>query len=274
MRSLVQHLQRASGSGSQLLPDLHPSLAEATVRIRRGQLVMFTATAGGGKSLLALWYSVVRNPGRVLYFSMDTSLTDMTKRCAAMLSGMTVTEVEEAMEAGADDYVMDLVASTSERIKWCSRAKDMQDVDEEILAYAEMFGADPDLVIIDVLLNLGSSEEYAGAMNVMEELHALAHNRDVAVFVLHHNSDKRADTTQPSPRIDALNKVSQYPELMLSLALDQERQVMNVAAVKNRSGKADPAASNPVSIPVDLETMRIFLTQEEALAHRKRKEWS
>ena len=274
MRSLVQHLQRASGSGSQLLPDLHPALTEATVRIRRGQLVMFTATAGGGKSLLALWYSVVRNPGRVLYFSLDTSLTDMIKRTAAMLSGMTVTEVEEAMEAGADDYVMDLVASTSERIKWCSRAKDMQDVDEEILAYIEMFGADPDLVIIDVLLNLGSSEEYAGAMNVMEELHALAHNRDVAVFVLHHNSDKRADTTQPSPRIDALNKVSQYPELMLSLALDQERQVMNVAAVKNRSGKADPAASNPVSIPVDLETMRIFLTQEEALAHRKKKEWS
>lgn len=272
MRSLVQHLYRGSGS-SQLLPDLHPALAEATVKVRRGQMVMLTATAGGGKSMLALWYAVARNPGRVLYFSLDTSLADMTKRAAAMLSGMTVTEVEEALEAGADEYIADMVADLTPRIRWCSNARDMQDIDEEILAYVEAFGAMPDVVVIDVLLNLGSSEEWGGAMKVMEDLHALAHNKDVTVFVLHHNSDKRADSTRPAPRVDALLKVSQYPEVMLSLALDQERQQMNVAVVKNRSGKADPDAQRPVSLPVDLESMRIFLTEQEALAARKKKEW-
>jgi len=273
MRSLTQHLFRGQ-SGSQLLPDIHPTLAEATVRVRRGQMMMLTATAGGGKSLLALWYAAVRNPGRVLYYSLDTSLNDMVKRSAAMLSGMTWQEVEDALEAGADDYIGEIVAPMNERIRWCTKARDMQDIDEELQAYEEMYGALPDVIVIDVLLNLDGSEEWGGAMHVMEELHALAHERDVTVLVLHHNSDRRADTTRPSPRSDALFKVSQYPEVILSLALDQERQVMNISAVKNRSGKADPDAANPVSIPVDLESMRIFLSDQEALAARKRKEWT
>jgi RecA-family ATPase len=273
MRSLTQHLYRGTGT-SQLLPDIHPALAEATVRVRRGQMLMLTATAGGGKSLLALWYTAVRNPGRVLYFSLDTSLNDMVKRAAAMLSGMSVQEIEDALESGADDYVADIVAPINERIRWCTKARDMQDIDEEIQAYEEMYGALPDVIVIDVLLNLDGSEEWGGAMHVMEQLHALAHERDVTVLVLHHNSDKRADTTRPSPRSDALFKVSQYPEIMLSMALDQERQVMNISAVKNRSGRADPDAANPVTIPVDLESMRVFLTDQEALAFRKKKEWT
>lgn len=273
MRTLVQHLTKGA-SGSQLLPDMHPLLTEATVRIRRGQLVMLTAPSSGGKSMLALWYVVKRNPGRVLYFSLDTSLTDMLKRSAAIITGRSVQEIEDALEAGGDDWVEEIVTPLSERVRWCVNARDMQDVDEELLAYRELYGVNPDVVVVDVLLNLDASEDWGGIMRTAAELHALAHERDITVFALHHNADRRADQTLPSPKAEALMKISQYPETMLSLALDQAASVMRISPVKNRNGKGYPDASTYVTIPVDMESMRLFETDAEALAHKKRKEWS
>lgn len=273
MRTLTQHLYRGGGS-TKLLPDIHPLLTDATVRVRRGQMVMLTAPSGGGKSLLALWYVIKRRPGKVLYFSLDTSLSDMSNRAAGMMAGLPVADIEDALENGADEWVNDIISELNEDIRWCVNARDIRDVDEELEAYREVFGEDPDLVVIDVLLNLDASEEWQGMMRSVAELHALAHERDVTVFVLHHNSDKRADQSLPAPKSDALMKVSQYPELILSLALDPSTDVMRVAAVKNRSGKGYPDASTYVTLPIDLESMRIFDTEEEWLAFRKRKEWT
>lgn len=274
MKTLVQSM-RGKGASAPLLPDIHPALTDATVRVRRGQMMMITATPGGGKSLLALYYAVKRRPGRTLYFSLDTDITTMRNRTAAMLLGLTTEEVEMYSIAEEDGFIEDALDPLSAEIRWCTNARNMQDVDDEISAFAEAFGEWPDLVIIDVLLNLdGGGDDWAGSMQVMSDLHDLAHSREVAVMVLHHNAERRADQTTPAPRSDMIMKVAQFPEVVLSLALEPDMGELRIATVKNRSGKADPRANSYVSLPVDMSTMTIFDSLEERQHKQKMEEWA
>lgn len=267
---------RRSGASAPLLPDIHPVLAAETIRVRRGQMIMFTATPGGGKSLLALYYAVMCNPGRVLYFSLDTDLGTMRMRAAAMKSGLTVDEVEGILEQdGGEEFIEETLADLSENVRWCDDARDMADIDDELCAFVEMYGCYPDLIVLDVLLNIdGGGDDWSGSMKVMSELHALAHSKGPAIIVLHHNAERRADQTVPAPRGDMIQKVAQFPEVVLSLALAPQDRELRVAAVKNRSGKADPAAPTYVSLPVDLPRMSIYQTRQDLLLADKRGEWS
>lgn len=274
MKTLVQSM-RGKGASAPLLPDIHPLVADAGVRVRRGQMLMITATPGGGKSLLALHYCVKQHPGRVLYFSLDTDIHTMRQRTAAMLMGISTDEVEQFSVAGEDEYVERALDDLSSEIRWCTNARTMQDIDDELSAYSEVFGSMPDLVVIDVLLNLdGGGDDWSGSMQVMSDLHELAHAENVAVMVLHHNAERRTDQTTPAPRSEMIMKVAQYPEVVLSLALAPEENELRVAATKNRSGKADPKAESWVSLPVDLETMTIFNTKDELVRKHKMGEWT
>lgn len=275
MKTLIQDMRRG-GASAPLLPDLHPLLAAETIRVRRGQMIMLTATPGGGKSLLALHYCVSRNPGRVLYFSLDTDLGTMRMRAAAMKTGLTVDEIEGILEQeGGEDFIEDALAELSESVRWCDDARSMEDIDDEIQAFVEVYGCYPDLVVLDVLLNVDNGgEDWSGSMRVMGQLHSLAHSKGPAVMVLHHNAERRADQSVPAPRGDMIMKVAQYPEVVLSLALAPQERELRVSAVKNRSGKADPSAPTYISLPVDLPRMSVYDSKQEMHMAEKKQEWT
>ena len=58
-----------------------------------------------------------------------------------------------------------------------------------------------------------------------------------------------------------MGKVAQLPEVILTIALDPAENVFKVAGVKNRTGKADALARNPIELGVDLPKMHLFERQ-------------
>ena len=126
-------------------------------------------------------------------------------------------------------------------IQWVfDSSPSLDDVELELKAYQELYGRNPELIIIDNLMNVvaETDNEWAGLRAIMMELHDLARNTEACVMVLHHVSEasEYGDGTLPPPRRSIHGKVSQLPSLMLTLGYDPFNKVMKVAAVKNRFG--------------------------------------
>ena len=62
------------------------------------------------------------------------------------------------------------------------------------------------------------------------------------VVVLHHVSENDSKPRYPASRKALMGKVSQLPELILTVALDGDQ--FHIAAVKNRDGVSDPTAES------------------------------
>ena len=69
-----------------------------------------------------------------------------------------------------------------------------------------------------------------------------------------------------------MGKVNALPEMILTIAMDGPRY--HIAAVKNRDGRADPSAEDPVTVYVDPESMSLFNSLQELETAKKRREWT
>src|SRR5690606_26196678 len=112
----------------------------------------------------------------------------------------------------------------------------------ETMAFAEVHGDFPAVIVIDNLMNLvGQNEDEWGSMREhTKALHRLVRVTNASVFVLHHMGETTKDPRYPSPRSALQGKVAQLPEMILSLAMDSEFGELRAAVVKSRFGKQDP----------------------------------
>lgn len=261
MRSLVHALNRTRTSG-QPLPDRWRTFSANGIKFRKGQVHMVAGQPGSGKSLLALDY-VVNADVSALYFSADSDDATVVARVAAMRLGKKLDEVEEMMESSASVLIEDELAEL-DRIRFCfNPTPTLDDIDEELMAWNELYIDPPDVIIVDNLINVvceTTDNEWQGLRHLMGSMHELARQTMSALLVLHHTSEGEGKSNEPQARKSLMGKVAQLPELILTVALDPATSEYRVAAVKNRSGKADAAAQSWLTLYADLPKMTLTET--------------
>ena len=91
----------------------------------------------------------------------------------------------------------------------------------------------------------------------------MARAANCAIVVLHHtnegNERPKDDESMfmPPPRAKLTGKVSKSPEVVLTIACDEDNAIFRVAVVKNRSGRTDKHARYPLTWFADLSRMVI-----------------
>lgn len=233
-----------SGLGGEALPTVWTKLAAAGVVFRRGQLAMLAAAPNGGKSMVGLVMATQLNIP-TLYISADTDRHDTIIRTIACLSGQTLTAVEEGMEVAPEQYADYL--EKADNLSFCFEASpSLHDIEMELRAYVEVHGQLPHLIVIDNLMDVQMEDvdEFRGYRLILQGLHHLARDTGACVVVLHHINGDSDDGKVP-PRRSIQGKVSHKPELILTMAPVGDR-FLGIAVVKNRSGKSDPTAEQPI----------------------------
>jgi hypothetical protein len=238
MLSLTQAAAKST-SDYQLLPDLFPPLQAEGIRFRRGQMTMIAGAPNAGKSLIALWMAV-KMEVPTLYISADTDGYTTAIRSAAIITGHQVASVEEAFATGAG---REFYASELESVKHLqfdfSPSPTLDEIDLAIRAYAEAYGEYPHMIIVDNAMNVVSmqGDEWSGLREIAKAMHHIARETDAGVILLHHTSESEGRPYDPPARKAIQGKISQLPEMILTVALVPDTGEFRVACVKNRFSK-------------------------------------
>lgn len=249
------------------LKDVWPSLKDKHIQFRRGQVCMVAAAPNVGKSMFALVYALQAN-ARTLFFSADTDTTTVMMRAASHLSGHSQLTVESNLNTNSNWY-NDKFEKMS-NIQWVfDSSPSLDDIEEEIKAYIELYGAAPELIVIDNLMNIAaeSDNEWAGLRAIMMDLHDMARHTEACVMILHHVSEQTeyGQGQQPPARRAIQGKVSQLPSLIVTMGYDPYNKELLVAAVKNRFGPHSADGSMFASLKVDYSNCQI--TERNAAPH-------
>jgi len=191
----------------------------------------------------------------------------------------TVAEIKKLRTLDSDDprtlAMVDSLWDLSSQIRiQTNPAPSMDDIYEEVYSWIEMFGRCPALIVVDNLSNISAmhDNEWTGLRDGLRALHTLARETLSAVVVLHHTSESVGGPTKPAPMKATMGKVNALPEVILTIAMDGPRY--HIAAVKNRDGKADPYAEEPITVYVDPEGMALYNSYTELETAKKRREWT
>jgi hypothetical protein len=222
------------------------------MRVRQGQTSLTVAAPGAGKS--QLWANLahrLRVP--TLYWSADTDQLDATARTLAMWLGLEVTDVEAKLtsEAWRAD-LFERLGHRAEHVDWCFDSQiTPKGVGERLNAFAEVHGQYPKLVVLDNLSNAitDPTNEYAEVKQVMGGVQVLARQTMSHIAVLHHAKGTFDGGETPIPQSGGIQNPFKLPEL--GLTLFRRDNSMGVCIVKNRGGRSDPAARNPIFLPID-----------------------
>ncbi len=267
MLNLLQAVHSTSSSAKPL-PDVWAGLRQHGMRFRQSQLCLIAGQPNSGKSLMALVYAL-KTGVPTLYFSADTDPITQMFRTVAGLTGLPQQQVETYLDADAH-YFDPLLNERGSHIKWVfDPSPDIDAIELEILAYGEVYGMAPALIVIDNLMNCVSvtGEEWSGIRAIMSELHHVARKTGACVLALTHMSEAgTGDPKMPAPRRAILGKASQLPSMILSIAMNPEFQEFRVAAVKNRFGEHSADASNYVTLGIDASRVQIVDRDVQGMA--------
>lgn len=252
-------------NNAQLLPDLFPALANSGIRFRRGQVTMIAGQPNSGKSLLALFYAV-KSGVPTLYISADTDAYTTAIRSAAVITGNQVNTVEEAFVTGTGYEFYEDELNTLKHLRFdFDPSPTLDDIDLSIQAYGEAFGEYPHLLIIDNLLNIAAlhDNEWTGMRDIAKAMHHVARETDAAVFMLHHTTEAEGRPELPPSRKSIQGKISQLPEMILTVAMDHDTSEYRVACVKNRFAKNSAAGTDYVVLFADASRMTLYNDRQD-----------
>lgn len=272
MRTLGQVLEHQGPAGATL-PEILPSLTRRGIRLRRAQVALAAAQPNGGKSLFSLWYAISTQV-RCLYLSADTDPHTTMLRAAAIRTGMSIDQVEGLIEKDVSQVRSALAELNATRFSFDPNPG-LEDIELTVAAYEEAFGAYPELIVVDNLMNVlsGLDNEWQGMREVMSAMHTLARYTEACVLVLHHVSENDSKALYPAPRRAIQGKVSQLPELILTLAIEPASGIFRIACVKNRHGVHDASGEDYETVYVDASRMTLYDSQQEMQMAAKRREW-
>lgn len=258
MLNLLQAVH-STNSSAKPLPDVWKGLKNYGMRFRQSQLCLIAGQPNSGKSLMALVYAL-KSGVPTLYFSADTDPITQMFRTVAALSGLPQASVETYLDQDSH-YFDPMLAEKGSHIKWVfDPSPDMDAIEDEVLAYAEVYGTAPALIVIDNLMNCVSvtGEEWSGIRAIMSELHHVARKTGACVLALTHMSEQTGyEATTPAPRRAILGKASQLPSMILSIAMNPEYGELKVSAVKNRFGEHSADGTKYATLLVDPSRVQI-----------------
>jgi len=258
MLNLLQAVH-STNSSAKPLPDVWESLKSYGMRFRQSQLCLIAGQPNSGKSLMALVYAL-KSGVPTLYFSADTDPITQMFRTVAALSGIPQQQVETYLDQDSH-YFDPMLSEKGSHIKWVfDPSPDIDTIELEVLAYGEVYGMAPALVVIDNLMNCVSvtGEEWSGIRAIMSELHHVARKTGACVLALTHMSEQRDyEADKPAPRRAILGKASQLPSMILSIAMNPEYGELKVAAVKNRFGEHSADGTRYATLLIDPSRVQI-----------------
>lgn len=275
----MQRLQRLSPNklaASTPLPDVL-GLAKKFpgAYFRRGQTSLIAAEPNMGKSPLVRWMCVqwALQGLRVLYFSADSDEYTTWKSVASAVTGQPATYLIGSPKAKTSAALSRLGGRLSFVFE---TDPSYQDVMEECAAFFELWGAYPDVVVVDLLADVqGESEdEYAALRQHTQAFKRLARTTDSHVIMINHvnekeekeGRDKGPKRIVPPPRSQITGKINKKPEIVITLAYDPYARIMMVAVVKCRdSDGTDKSGSTYLQLRSDPERMQFFDLQHRRL---------
>jgi len=169
--------------------------------------------------------------------------------------------VAEALRGKGARYYADEIDATARHIRFVFESDPTYaDLELETLAFAEAFGAFPEVIVVDNLMNLvpETDNEWGGMREHTKALKRLTRVTGAAVFVLHHVNESTKDPRFPPPRRDIQGKASQLPEVIITLGADLPNGVLRMAAVKNRFASQDPSGETYREVVVDADRMQFY----------------
>jgi predicted ATP-dependent serine protease len=225
---------------------------------------MVAAAPNAGKSMFALVYAIQAKVP-TLFFSADTDVATVWLRAIAHVSGHSQQTVENQINHNPRFY--DGYVDKISHIQWAfDSSPNLDDIEDEIKAYIELYGISPELIVIDNLMNVvaETDNEWAGLRQIMMELHDMARKTEACVLVLHHVSEQSeyGPPSEPPPRRSIHGKVSQLPATILTLGYSPFDNTLKVAAVKNRFGKHSADGKDSTSLSVNFATCEIRDTDQ------------
>lgn len=262
----MRTLARAVGSkdiGGEPLPSVFRTFEVNKVIIRRSEVSMIAGTPGAGKSTLALAMAL-RAKVPTLYVSADTNAHTMAMRLLSMITGKPQSEAETMLN---DDVIgsRKIINDSSGHIFWSfESAPSLADLDQEVMAFEELWGCAPTLIVVDNLMDIANDggEEFAGMRSTIKELKYLARDTNAAVLVLHHTKESYSgNPCQPRSALQGM--VAQLPALICTVGTNAPGYIA-VAPVKNRYGKADPSGDTAFWLQFNPEVMDVSDIPERA----------
>lgn len=254
--------RQASGNTGEPLPTVFQALARETVHFRQGQLTVIAAAPGVGKSLVSLTVAI-KAKVPTYYFSADSDESVMYTRAASMLTGWRTTDVEHQIRSGNTETI-DAKLNAHDHIRFnFDAAPGMDDIDEELKAFASAYGEWPRLVVVDNIRNVFDPDGEKGSVDgVIDFLHERARETKSCIIGLHHVTGAYDDGITPVPLSGLMGKVSKVPATILTLNRNPQldfngAQAMNISPVKNRGGKADPSGGTQIPIRAHMDTMTL-----------------
>jgi replicative DNA helicase len=252
------------GTAAKPLPTVWKALESKEIKFRRGQVCMVAAAPNAGKSMFALVYAIQAKVP-TLFFSADTDVATVWLRAIAHVSGHSQQTVENQINHNPRFY--DGYIDKISHIQWAfDSSPNLDDIEDEIKAYVELYGIAPELIVIDNLMNVvaESENEWAGLRQIMMEFHDMARKTEACVLVLHHVSEQSeyGSPTEPPPRRSIHGKVSQLPATILTLGYNPFSNELKVAAVKNRFGKHSADGKDNTGLSVNFATCEIRDTDQ------------
>lgn len=275
MQTLSLALRNSEAVGTSL-PPVFLSLDKIGAKLRRGQLSLIAGGPGTGKSAVASYIAVNSAYGEfgetgvpTLYFSADTDKRTLGNRIAASISHETVDNSEKLLQERHAGF-MSILDDNTQHIwfNW-NNGPNLDDIQDEVEAFAHATGDWPHLIVIDNLKNIwvetsGDGGEHVRYDRVLDFLHELAGLTNAHIMVLHHVTGFYEDGDKPIPLSGILGKVTKPFRLIITLYRPSEEQ-LGLSIVKNSTGKMDQTGKLAVYLGVDLERQQFIDNPEERL---------
>lgn len=251
MLSLAQSARRVGELGTPL-PDKYECFTKYRITLRRGATSLIVAAPGVGKTTLAIdWVRRLKVP--TLYICIDTAEQDAAARAVAQVTGYPISEVEKDLS-----YFAEELEEHFPQVRWYfGLSPTVDEITNEIQAFGEVFGAYPELVVIDNLTSIELEAEFsfAAVRDAMRRLNDMARLTGAHVMVLHHATGEYENGNKEIPLSGVEFKAGKLPDMCLTLT--REGTELRVAPVKNRGGTADATGKKHAKLYAELNRMKI-----------------
>lgn len=251
----------ARGSAGEPLPTVWNKLADSGTKFLRGQLALIAAGPGTGKSAFVLTYAL-KSGISAMYFSADSDAYVQLSRSLSILGDMELSKATKLALSEEYDEITDVVGQVPIRFSY-SPSPTLRHIEQSIIAYDELYGDYPELIVVDNALDvvLDDAEDGAQALDdLMAWLHDLARTTGACVIVLHHVTGPFNDADKPIPLSGVKGQIGRVPELILTLHKHTNEfgpDTLCVSTVKNRGNKADPSGNTFVELDFIGDQMKI-----------------
>jgi len=243
---LARAVRRGLTNGEPL-PDVFRSFKDRGIHFYRGSTAIVAGLSGSMKSMfLGQLVDDLKIP--TLYISNDTNEMDTISR---FLSRRTKQDSHiMRVKALKDPEWASQKLSDMDWVRWSfDPSPSLEDIEEEMMAFEELWGEQPHLVVVDILLKVDYYEDGGGSLeSIVKYLDKLARETGSCIIIAHHTSENESgNPTQGKKAL--LQKVDKFAVLVLTTAYDGN--TFYIAPVKNRNGFADATGYSSIQFLID-----------------------